>query len=210
MISLNIYKLIALFRFILFYILFKKSSYKNFKYSNVYFQGYKKIRLGSKNIFQRHSSIIVDHFSNNQNISIGNNNNFSSYSILRTHGGYIKIGDNSFVGERTQIQGRGGVEIGSNVLIAPNTFISSSNHDYSNPEDDNYLKKELPKKTVIEDKVWIGANCLIVAGVKIGKCSIVAGGSVVTKDIEPYTIEAEKPEKKIKSYDLQKKSWQKI
>ena len=67
MISLNIYKLIALFRFILFYILFKKSSYKNFKYSNVYFQGYKKIRLGSKNIFQRHSSIIVDHFSNNQN-----------------------------------------------------------------------------------------------------------------------------------------------
>lgn len=146
MISLKILKLFSVFRFILSKILFKKSSLLNFRYSNVYVQGHKRISMGRKNIFQKNSNIIVDHYSNNQNISIGNENNFSSYCILKSHGGYIKIGNNNFIGEKSQIQGRGGVEIGNNVLIAPNCFISSSNHDYENPDNDDYLKKEIPLK----------------------------------------------------------------
>ena len=207
MISLKIFKILSIFRFNVSKVLFNKSSFINFRYSNVYFQGHKRISMGKKNTFQKNSNIIIDHYSNNQNISIGNENNFASYSILKSHGGYISIGNNNFVGEKSQIQGRGGVEIGDNVLIAPNCFISSSNHDYENPDNDDYLKKEIPSKTKIEDKVWIGANCVIVAGVTIGTCSIVAGGSVVTKDVEPYTIVAGNPARVVKTYNKDQNKW---
>lgn len=210
MINLKIKKLFSFLRFFLYKLLFKKSNLLNFRYLNVYFQGYKRIYMGRNNTFQRYSSVIIDHYSNNQNIKIGNNNTFSSFSILRSHGGYIKIGNNNFIGEKSQIQGRGGVEIGNNVLIAPNCFISSSNHDYENPDNDDYLKKEIPSKTKIEDKVWIGANCVIVAGVTIGTCSIVAGGAVVIKDVEPYSIVAGNPAKVVKTYNKDQNKWIRI
>ena len=43
-------------------------------------------------------------------------------------------------------------------------------------------------KIIIEDEVWIGANVTILSGITIGKGAIVAAGSVVTKDVPPYSI----------------------
>jgi hypothetical protein len=63
-----------------------------------------------------------------------------------SHGGYIKLGDRNFIGERTQIQGKGGAEMGNYVLIAANVFISSSNHNFDDPFASDYLKKEISKK----------------------------------------------------------------
>lgn len=51
---------------------------------------------------------------------------------------------------------------------------------------------------VIEDDVWIGVNSIITSGVKIGKGSVVAAGSVVTKDVEPYAIVAGAPAKNLR------------
>ena len=53
---------------------------------------------------------------------------------------------------------------------------------------------------IIEDNAWIAANSIITAGVTIGKHAIVAGGSVVTKNVPPYTIVAGNPAKAIKRY----------
>ncbi|MBQ0004011.1 MAG: hypothetical protein KBT21_10810 [Treponema sp.] len=55
-----------------------------------------------------------------------------------------------------------------------------------------------PKPIKIEDDVWIGCNSIILRGITIGKASIVAAGSVVTKDVPPYTIVAGNPAKVIK------------
>ena len=51
---------------------------------------------------------------------------------------------------------------------------------------------------IFEDDVWIGANAIILSGVTIGEGAIIGAGSVVTKNVEPYTIFAGNPAKKIK------------
>lgn len=54
------------------------------------------------------------------------------------------------------------------------------------------------KKVIIEDDVWIGARSVILPGIKIGTGSIIAVGSVVTKDVEPLSIVAGVPAKLVK------------
>lgn len=51
---------------------------------------------------------------------------------------------------------------------------------------------------IIDDDVWIGAGAIILTGVTIGKGSVIAAGSIVTKDVEPYTIVGGNPAKLIK------------
>ncbi|MDQ7799461.1 MAG: DapH/DapD/GlmU-related protein [Candidatus Edwardsbacteria bacterium] len=53
-------------------------------------------------------------------------------------------------------------------------------------------------QTVIEDDVWIGAQAIILPGVRIGRGAIVAAGAVVTKDVEPYAIVGGNPARLIK------------
>ncbi|MEP7277990.1 MAG: DapH/DapD/GlmU-related protein, partial [Bacteroidota bacterium] len=59
--------------------------------------------------------------------------------------------------------------------------------------------KGMDNLTVIEDDVWIGYGSTILSGVKIGRGSIIAAGSLVTKDVLPYSIYAGVPAKKIKN-----------
>lgn len=95
------------------------------------------------------------------------------------------------------------VEIGNNVSIAPNvTFITES--AANNGKQINKIPYVLEKITktgniVIEDDVWIGANVTVLPGIRIGQCSVIGAGSVVLKDVEPYSVYAGVPAKKIRS-----------
>lgn len=91
------------------------------------------------------------------------------------------------------------VRMGNFTMIANNVSIIGGDH--------NYKKVGVPivfsgrdelKSTYIGDDVWIGAHCIIMAGVYIGDGSIVAAGSVVTKDVEDFSIYGGIPAKKIK------------
>lgn len=92
--------------------------------------------------------------------------------------------------------------IGDNVSIAPNvTFVvdSCANNgvlinQYVYVRDKLTIKGQI----IIEDEAWIGASVTILPNVRIGKCSIVGAGSVVNKDVEPYTVVAGVPARKIK------------
>ena len=85
-------------------------------------------------------------------------------------------------------------------------FIVAAEHDYKNLSSypfkvmlGGYETEALSKgDIVVEDDVWIGNNALILSGVTIGQGAVVAAGSVVTKDIEPYAIVAGNPAKVIK------------
>ncbi len=134
----------------------------------------------------------------------GNNVYLGKGSLISYKNVYIKnnvsIGPNAcFLSTRACIY------IGNHVMFGPHVFIITGNHrvdlvglymdevkDYDKlPNDD--------EDVVIKDDVWIGANVIILKGVTIGEGSIIAAGSVVTKDVEPYSIYAGVPAKKIKN-----------
>ena len=89
----------------------------------------------------------------------------------------------------------GDITIGNNVLIGPYTILHSGNHNFKDP---NILIKNQGYafgNIIIEDDVWIAARCTILSGVHIGEGSVIAAGSVITKDIPPYSVVAGVPGK---------------
>src|SRR5205823_2989887 len=104
----------------------------------------------------------------------------------------------------------GPVSIGNHVIMAQNIVLSGLNHQYQNI---HLPISEQPVSTspiVIEDECWIGANAVITAGVTIGKHSVVAGGSVVTKDVPPYSVAAGNPARMIKQYNRVLNQWERV
>jgi len=77
------------------------------------------------------------------------------------------------------------IKIGNYVLIGPNVVIRNANHGFKDLDTPMRFQKKTAKEIIIEDDVWIAANCVIVAGAIIRKGSIVAAGSVVTKGEYP-------------------------
>ncbi len=111
----------------------------------------------------------------------------------------LKIGNNSSIGPYSYIGCSGYIEIGDNVMMSPRVSIYAENHVYDRTDitlKEQGVKREFVK---IEDDCWIAANTVILAGVTIGKGSVIAAGSVVTKDVPPYSIVAGIPAKVIKS-----------
>lgn len=104
------------------------------------------------------------------------------------------VSDNCFING-----GRDGVLIGNYVMIAPNCVIVAFSHGCDNLETPMLHQPWSYAQIVIDDDVWIGANCTITAGVHVGKGSIIGAGSVVTKDVAPYTICGGVPAKMIRS-----------
>ena len=107
----------------------------------------------------------------------------------------IKIGRRVFINAGCQFQDQGGIEIGDDVLIGPQTIIATLNHD-PDPEKRGGM---FAKSVKIGNKAWLGARVTICPGVTIGDGAIVAAGAVVTKDVPPRTVVAGVPAKVIKT-----------
>tara|TARA_B100000674_G_C37498531_1_gene759270 strand:+ start:77 stop:625 length:549 start_codon:yes stop_codon:yes gene_type:complete len=111
----------------------------------------------------------------------------------------IKINSGSVIGYNCELDGRMGIDIGKNVNISSDVKIYTLQHDYNSRD---FCGSGSP--VIIEDYVWISVRCIILPGVKIGKGAVIAAGSVVTKDVEPYAVMGGIPAKKIseRSKDL--------
>jgi acetyltransferase-like isoleucine patch superfamily enzyme len=118
-------------------------------------------------------------------------------------GAEIKIGDYTRI-HGSCIHSYKSIEIGKNCLIAANCqIIDSSGHNISFPDTENRINtKGEGKPIVIEDDVWIGTNCVILPGVRIGKGSVIAANSVVKKDIPPMVVAGGNPCVVLKDYLL--------
>lgn len=110
----------------------------------------------------------------------------------------ITIGNNCFLGEYNVIRGQGGVHIGNEVYTGPMVQMVAVNHVYQDANRPIREQGITAQGIVIEDDVWIGANATIVDGVRVGKGSIIGAGSVVTRDIPPYSIAVGSPAKPVK------------
>ena len=104
----------------------------------------------------------------------------------------IQIGYNSVVNQNCVLDGRSGIRIGNNVSISPDVHIITGSHDLNSKK-----FKYIGKSVIIDDYVWIGTRVIILQGVSIGKGAVISAGSVVTKDVDPYTVVAGIPAKKI-------------
>lgn len=113
----------------------------------------------------------------------------------------IHVGESFYAGFNCTILDMAEVRIGDNCLIAPNVGIYSAGHNV-NPVDRH--KSGFAKPIAIGNNVWIGGHCVIIGGLKIGDNSIIAAGSIVTKDVPENTIFAGNPAKKIKNIDFEK------
>ena len=89
----------------------------------------------------------------------------------------------------------GGITIEDNVQIGPEVTMVTTNHDFN----DRYTL--ICKGIHIKKNVWIGARAVILPGVTIGENAVIAGGAVVTKDVEPNTVVGGNPAKVIKRLD---------
>jgi len=128
----------------------------------------------------------------------------------------ITIGENVQINDYVHITGVKKVAIGNNVLIAGKVYISDSSHgNYSGSQHDSHpltIPKERPlfyREVIIEDNVWIGESVSVLAGVTIGKGSIIGSNSVVTKSVPEYAIAAGNPAHLIKKFDSKTNKWEK-
>ena len=99
-------------------------------------------------------------------------------------GGYIRIGDGSKIGQDCIIYSnpRGGVSIGSDTIIAAQTYIIDSNHDIEC--DKRIVDQGLNSSPItIGNDVWIGANCTVIKGSKIGDHCVIGAKSLVNSEI---------------------------
>jgi len=113
----------------------------------------------------------------------------------------IIIGDNVSIHEMCYIDGYGEITIGNNVSISHNVSIISFDHTYKEKDIPIKYNPSVSKKIIISDDIWIGAGSRILSGITINERSIIAAGSVVTKDVESYSIYGGVPAKKIKDIE---------
>ena len=110
--------------------------------------------------------------------------------------GDVIIGDYTRIGLHNTIIGP--VNIGDHVNLAQGITVTALNHNYEDSEKRIDEQGVSTTPVVIEDDVWIGANAVILPGVRVGTHSVVAAGAVVTKEVPPHSIVAGIPAKIIK------------
>jgi acetyltransferase-like isoleucine patch superfamily enzyme len=140
--------------------------------------------------------------------STGSSCTIEDFVTINNGVGDVLMGNNCRIGMGNTVIGP--VRIGNDVIFAQNVVLSGLNHGYQNV---NIPIKDQPvtaSEIVIEDEVWVGANATIVAGTTIGKHSIIAAGSVVTKNVAPFSIAAGNPAKIIKQYNPETGDWERI
>jgi len=139
---------------------------------------------------------------------LGNYSLIEDSSTINNGVGDVFIGNKSIIGLGCTVIGP--VEIGNNVMLAQNIVISGLNHGYELVDIPPSEQKTVTKKIVVMDDVWIGANCVITAGVTIGKHAVIGAGSIVTKDVPPFSVSVGNPAKVVKLYNFEINKWERV
>lgn len=107
----------------------------------------------------------------------------------------LRIGEGTIIGDNALLDARRCLTFGKNVNLSSNVSIYTLQHDHRDP----FFKCNEDKKMSVEidDRAWLGSNVIVLPGVHIGEGAVCCAGSVVTKDVPPYTVVAGIPAKKV-------------
>lgn len=139
---------------------------------------------------------------------VGENSTIEDFTTVNNGVGPVVIGKNTRIGLGNTLIGP--VTIKDDVRLAQNVVLSGLNHNYEDVAVPIHEQGVSTAEIIVEEESWIGANVTIVAGVTIGKHSIVAGGSVVTKDIPPYSVAVGNPAKVLKQFNHHTGEWERV
>ena len=157
--------------------------------------------IGDNFVFNRKSRIISE---NKNDIKI-NKNVMMFGSLVSSNSGKITIGEFSNIRTGCKLFCANQIDIANNVIFSDNVIVSDTNHHPIKPDERLKMissgwsselwswKYAASSPVKIEDNVWLGQYSRILKGVTIGKNSIVASNSVVTKDVPPNSIVAGNP-----------------
>jgi acetyltransferase-like isoleucine patch superfamily enzyme len=113
-----------------------------------------------------------------------------------TGGVDIRVGRNVFVNQNCTFYDLGGLDIDDDVMIGPNVSIITSGHPIEPSQRRDFV---VASPIVIERNVWIAAGATIIGGVTVGENSVVAAGSMVTRDVPQNTLVGGNPARVIRS-----------
>jgi acetyltransferase-like isoleucine patch superfamily enzyme len=151
-----------------------------------------------------------------ENISIGENSVIGQDSWLNVNGResgvyHIEIGNNCYIGQRNLLSSGLKLKMNDFLMTGNDCKFLGSDHLFNNPELP-YISTGATFDTSINigTNVWFGSNSIVLGGVTVGYGSIIGAGSVVTKDIPPFSIAVGNPCKVIKRFDFNSSAWVRI
>ena len=164
-------------------------------------------RFGKGSYIGRHCNI-----SGGKTITIGEKVTIRPFVDLWSNGKGIVIGDETEIGKGLRISIKNSIDIGKEVLISPNVYITDCDHRYDIIEV-SVLKQgvlESNNTIVIGDGSFIGINTVIIGNISIGKHCVIGANSVVTKSVPEYCVAVGNPAKVIKRYDFENRKWVRV
>jgi len=143
-----------------------------------------------------------------KNFHLGADSTVESYCVINNGAGDVILGDRVRVGIGSVIIGP--VTMGNGSGLGQHVFLSGFNHGFADGEKNSSEQELDMRPTVIEEEAHIGANSVVVPGITIGKRSQIGAGSVVTKDVPPFSVVVGNPAKVIKRYNQKTNKWEKV
>ncbi len=123
-------------------------------------------------------------------------------------GPVIEIGNNCFIGRRNFFSSGGAIKIGDYCFTGVNCNFLGADHQHDSP-----FVPYIASGTTNEDSIelgpncWLGAAVTVLKGVKIGYGSIIGAGSIVTRDVPPFSMVVGNPGRVIRRYNAGRKEW---
>jgi acetyltransferase-like isoleucine patch superfamily enzyme len=139
---------------------------------------------------------------------IGALSTIEDFALVNNGSGDVIIGNRVRIGVGSVVIGP--VVMGDGSGLGQHVFVSGFNHGYSDASRNSSVQPLVIRETIIEPEAHIGANAVILPGVRIGRRSQIGAGSVVTHDIPPFSIAVGNPAKVIKQYDPELQEWRSV
>lgn len=173
----------------------------------------KRVRLRGARYIRTGRRLRVDDFAEIQGTStrgirFGNGVTIGKFVTIRPSGLWgrflgvgLTVGDNTSIGPNCFLGCLGGIDIGSDVMLAPGVMVFAETHVFDSTERTIKSQGLDYQPVVIEDDCWIASGAIITGGVRVGKGSIVGAGAIVTKDVPPGSVVAGNPARPIRTRD---------
>jgi acetyltransferase-like isoleucine patch superfamily enzyme len=159
-------------------------------------------RLSARHNISIHPSVDIERgtkFGYDGSVDIAEGCSIGRYSVISPSGGFVSLGRNSLLNVSVALLGNGGIDIGEDVLVGPNTTIVAANHQFGQTDEPINAQSLSAEGITIHDDVWIGAGCTVLDGITLSEGAVVAAGSIVTSSVPENTVVAGVPAEVIDS-----------